>query len=506
MFLGMYAIGFVVIVLSLVVWFYVRQKPHWTNILKNLVLLGILIYVASVIMSSGPVGIKLGNMTRDLLIIAGVGAVFYFLSQSAKSFVVGFIFLLAGLGWYYKNKLQYGFVDLRTPLAEQELLVEISEGASLNVLGDLQKKYNLRFQRAFRPADADATELDDYYLVDIPDDKRNLLPLIEKKLYASGIVDWVEENERIQLDDPRPTKQVSGINKKFGVNDPGLQNLWGFEAMEIDQLYKYLRDQKIQPRKKALVAILDTGVDASHEDIQANYKSSQKKYDNDPRGHGTHCAGIAGAVSNNGLGVASFAPDNGFIQLTSVKVLSAMGSGTQKMIIDGIIEAADRGADVISMSLGGRSSSSKQRAYEKAVAYANKKGAIVVAAAGNSSRNAKDYAPVNSKGVIGVSAIDDNLNRAVFSNSVEDIKYGLAAPGVGIYSTIPGSKYDTYNGTSMATPYVAGLLGVMKSLKPDLSTAEAHRILKSTGKNTKNTRETSKLIQPYGAVKALVEK
>ncbi|NRA49893.1 MAG: S8 family serine peptidase, partial [Phaeodactylibacter sp.] len=178
--------------------------------------------------------------------------------------------------------------------------------------------------------------------------------------------------------------------------------------------------------------------------------------------------------------------------------------GTQKSIINGMIKAADAGADVISMSLGGLSNQSKERAYRKAVEYANEKGAIVVAAAGNANRNAKNYVPAAVDGVISVSAIDADLRKAVFSNYVTDLKRGVAAPGVGIYSTIPGDRYDTYNGTSMATPYVAGLLGLMKSYRPGLTTDQAYNILQKTGKGTQQTKQTGKLIQPAKALKQLL--
>ncbi|MEO0340987.1 MAG: S8 family serine peptidase, partial [Bacteroidota bacterium] len=254
------------------------------------------------------------------------------------------------------------------------------------------------------------------------------------------------------------------------------------------------------------IAILDTGVDSKHEDIKANYTSVVKISDDDPRGHGTHCAGIAAAVTNNGVGVASYSRNNAYTSVTSIKVLSKMGFGSQKMIINGILKAADKGADVISMSLGGPSNDLKQKAYSDAVAYANKKGAIVVAAAGNSNANSKNYGPVNAKGIIGVSAVDSELKKASFSNTVQDIKMGIAAPGVGIYSTIPGSQYATYNGTSMATPYVAGLLGLMKSINPDIKTNEAYKILKNTGVKTGSTRETGMFIQPAAVVKELTNK
>jgi thermitase len=273
--------------------------------------------------------------------------------------------------------------------------------------------------------------------------------------------------------------------------------------MRMDELFAYLRENKVKPKRRALVAILDTGVDATHEDIKANFKSIASKHNKDPHRHGTHCAGIAASVSNNGKGVASFSHDNTFVRVSSVRVLSPLGSGTQRGIINGMLEAADNGADVISMSLGGRSTQSAQRAYQKAVKYATDKNAIVVAAAGNSNRNARDYSPVNVKGVLGVSALDPDLNRAIFSNSVQDIDMAVAAPGVDILSTVPGDKYAKFSGTSMATPYVAGLLGLLKSLNPDLTTREAYDILHGSGAQTQSTRETGRFIQPLEAVKGL---
>jgi len=101
--------------------------------------------------------------------------------------------------------------------------------------------------------------------------------------------------------------------------------------------------------------------------------------------------------------------------------------------------------------------------------------------------------------------LDPDLNRAVFSNYIQEVDYGIAAPGVNIYSSIPGNKYASFNGTSMATPYVAGLVGLMKSIRPELTTKQAHDILKKTGDKTGNTKETGPFIQPAKAVKAVVQ-
>ncbi|MEZ4984300.1 MAG: S8 family serine peptidase [Saprospiraceae bacterium] len=102
--------------------------------------------------------------------------------------------------------------------------------------------------------------------------------------------------------------------------------------------------------------------------------------------------------------------------------------------------------------MGRFSTQASQRAYSQAVQYANDKGAIVVVSAGNSNRDAATYTPVNATGVIGVSAIDFEGQRADFSNRVGRIDMAVAAPGVGIFSTKPNNNYAAHNGTSMAAP------------------------------------------------------
>lgn len=159
----------------------------------------------------------------------------------------------------------------------------------------------------------------------------------------------------------------------------------------------------------------------------------------------------------------------------------------------------------MSISLGGLSNDLAQEAFTEAVSYANKQGTIVVVAAGNSDSNAIDYAPANTPGVITVSAIDTLMRRASFSNTVQDLEMGIAAPGVNILSTYPKDKYQFLTGTSMATPYVAGLVGVMKSIKPDLTTQEVYQILNNTSLELESKRESGKLIQPGKAISQLIE-
>jgi thermitase len=522
----LYSVSFFTALVLLAIWFYNKENENVTKFIPALLGLSLLTYLASVAITSADISDKLVAAFRDFMVLGGTGLLFRVFAKTKIRFLPVLLITILLYMWYNGKVMSHSFDSKADKLemeavtdqtestsdiieaelaSEAELLIEITENETPASLQAILDKYDLTLKRAFTPEDGAITELDDYFTVDIPDNALDKIAEIENDLNQSGFIDWVEANEVININ-PLPSKKLPAINKKFRLNDPDIEQLWAFEAMEMDKLYNYLEKNKVKASKKALVAILDTGVDAEHEDLKGNYKSIEKQYDNDPQSHGTHCAGIAGAVSNNGKGGASYSRDNSYYQISSIKVLNSSGMGTQQSIINGILKAADKGADVISLSLGGPSNQSRQRAYKKAVAYANKKGAIVVVAAGNSNRNAKNYSPANAPGVIAVSAVDNRLNRAVFSNYISDIEMGIAAPGVQIYSTIPSNKYASFNGTSMATPYVAGLLGLMKSIKPKLTTKDAFELLKNNGKNTRDTKFTGQFIQPGNAVKALVER
>jgi thermitase len=205
------------------------------------------------------------------------------------------------------------------------------------------------------------------------------------------------------------------------------------------------------------IAIIDTGVQYDHPDLAGKVVRGYDYVDDDwypydGNGHGTHCAGIAAAVTNNARGIAGMAPN---ATIYAVRVLNNSGSGTLDDVANGIIHAADSGADVISLSLG---ASVGATTLKNAVDYAWSRGVVVVAAAGNSGTSLPSY-PAYYSNAIAVAATDRNDNKAYFSN------YGswvdVAAPGVDIYSTYTGSSYASLSGTSMATPHVAGLAGLL---------------------------------------------
>jgi serine protease len=279
-------------------------------------------------------------------------------------------------------------------------------------------------------------------------------------------------------------------------NDPLFKKQWGLT--QIGAPGAWARGAR---GKGVTIAIVDSGVDLGHPDLHAKILPGTdfvKKTDQltgpgcpgaqDENGHGTHVAGIAAAITNNGVGVAGTAPD---AKILPVRVLDAHGSGETTAVDSGIRWAADHGAKVINLSLGGDAVIDQvpgsNAATEKAVAYAFSKGAIVVAAAGNESAPACDY-PAAATNAVCVGATDDHGMPSFYSNFPVDPDgtVGVRAPGGAgtlgtfvceedsdIWSTIwPNSAddcggggavrgYDTLAGTSMSAPYVSGVAALL---------------------------------------------
>ncbi len=504
---------------SLAFWFLFKENNEIRGIFGKLFLSSFGLYLGMALLMPGVV--SWSTLAINIVFLFGAGFFLNTFSSSKIIFIpmlilmtIGYYCGVRGIDWFpfaESDALEQTTststnIDGLDP--DNELLVEVSNGHQLSELQTIIDQYQLKLEPAFALKDGASTDLDDYYAVNIPTNQIAHYDAIVATFKASNLIDHIEANEVLSLDPSEsiakdvPTRK----KKKYTANDPDVEKVWGHEAMDVEALYELLAMQKIQPKKKAKIAIIDTGVDAKHEDLNSSFVSISTDHNTDPHGHGTHCAGIAAAVSNNGIGIASFAPTGDFVEVTSVKVFGKYGNTTQRTIINGMLLAADNGADVLSMSLGGPATAQSQRAYKQAVKYANKKGGIVVVAAGNENIDARKRAPASVDGVITVAALAPDLDKAVFSNDVSGLKMGIAAPGVDIYSTIPNNKYEYFNGTSMATPYVAGLLGLMKSIQPKLTTEEAYKILKQTGLETRNTKVTGALIHPANAVKSLLKK
>ncbi len=240
-------------------------------------------------------------------------------------------------------------------------------------------------------------------------------------------------------------------------NDPDFDRQWGLHKVEAAAAWDVTTGSA-----GVSIAILDTGVDQSHPDLKGkivrNVNFTNSSTVDDIHGHGTHVAGIAAASTNNAIGVAGMGYDS---TIMNVKVLSDSGSGYYSWVASGITWAADNGAQVINMSLGGTVSS---RVLEDAVNYAWDKGVVVVGAAGNNGNSTLFY-PAAYANCMAVAATDRYDNKPSWSNHGEWVD--VAAPGVGIYSTVNGDRYGNKSGTSMASPFVAGLAGLVFTMVTD---------------------------------------
>jgi major intracellular serine protease len=260
---------------------------------------------------------------------------------------------------------------------------------------------------------------------------------------------------------------------------------YGVELHQAPEIWK-----QGEKGKGIVVAVLDTGIDISHDDLKAadiggrNFTSEGRPEDyRDFNGHGTHVAGTI-AAAENGSGVVGIAPE---AKILTVKVLDRNGSGNYWSIIEGIKYAANwvgkngERVRVINMSLGG---SHNDIRMQQAILDACSKGILVVAAAGNEGDNNEEtfeYSfPSAYNEVITVAACDKNKKLANFSNN--HLEIDIIAAGVDVLSTYPLNKFARLSGTSMAAPHVAGLLALIinigeKQFRRDLTESEIYALL-----------------------------
>lgn len=279
------------------------------------------------------------------------------------------------------------------------------------------------------------------------------LPTIMQKYLSDPRVSRVEENKQ------RKVEAMVPFDPNFGAQ-------WALTKIGWGQVFN------TPPKGTAVVAVLDTGIDASHPDLAGKIIPGVSILDSaadgrtDANGHGTSLAGIVAANTDNHAGIAGVGYAG--VSVMPVTVLGSDGTGQDGDIIGGVIWAADHGANVILM---GFSNAGFSQNLQDAIDYAWAKNIVVVAATGNSGQGTPTY-PAGHRGVIGVSATDQNDVLAPFSNYGLDVF--LAAPGVDIITTArvntdSNLNYQTINGTSASSAFVAGVAGFMKAMNPTLT-------------------------------------
>ena len=344
---------------------------------------------------------------------------------------------------------------------------------------------------------------------------------------AQQYMDALSANSKVASVSPDMRRYATGDNtsETVKINDPKMNRMWSLTG---EKGISALEAWGTTRGKGVTVAVLDSGITA-HPDLDANVLPgydfiAESAFSNDGNGrdsdptdagnwtvdnqcftgskatasdwHGTHVAGTIAAIANNNEGIAGVAPE---AKIVPVRVLGACG-GFDSDITDGIIWAAGgsvRGvpanqnpAQVINMSIGSEGTCTTP--YRQAIAQANKRGSIVVVAAGNNNFDASKSSPGNCEDVINVGATDKNGKRSYFSNYGSRVD--VSAPGGdrrywggGILSTLNAGKtapgkadYAEYQGTSMAAPHVAGIVALMKAVDPKLTYAQAKKALQST--------------------------
>ncbi|MBO9998557.1 MAG: peptidase S8 [Cyanobacteria bacterium SID2] len=325
---------------------------------------------------------------------------------------------------------------------------------------DLEPRLNSEFSRA-----------DTLYIVE---GDRETLRRLKKDL--ADFTESIEPNYVYGLPEPefyrgntssvKSPQTNTDFNSPNRPNDPLYSKQWNLQSIDVEGAWLDTQGEGVT------VAVIDTGItrvpDLENTEFVRGYDFvNDREQADDDNGHGTHVAGTIAESTNNNFGVAGIAYS---AKLMPLKVLSAQGGGTVSDIAEAIKFAADNGADVINLSLGGSGESSLMK---EAIDYADRKGVVIVAAAGNANQNSAGY-PARYPRVIGVSAIDASGDKAPYSNFGAGVD--ISAPGGNTKTGESGgilqhtidpqngnAVFAAFQGTSMASPHVAGVAALIKA-------------------------------------------
>lgn len=351
----------------------------------------------------------------------------------------------------YRETETIKIAELETKSITGEIIVRYKDNANtkgpMGLMGDLGQRDNLQLVQVIEGEDIDE---------------------ILEELEKDPNVEYAEPNYKLYS------------QETLMPNDPLFEEQRGMDGIEIVDAWDYadylLDGESAEP---VTVAVIDTGVDSTHEDLSGRVLSGYNaisdgldtddvaySMDDSSNGHGTHIAGIIAAKTNNEKGIAGVAGEFP-VSILPVKVLDSAGVGTMYDVAQGIYWAADNGAKIINLSLGARLPD-YPRTLAEAVRYAQEKGILVIAAAGNDGMGVADFYPAFLPGVLSVGAIDTNMRKASFSNDGD-----VAAPGVNILSTTTTKEgYDSLSGTSQSAGFVSGIAALLRSVFPEKGVIE----------------------------------
>ena len=353
------------------------------------------------------------------------------------------------------------------------------------------KKVQVRKRKYFPKQDASASISNDLSnLCFLKFDTVHSVKDVVAQLQSLDNVDYAEPNYIRNIVTPKQTKKAIYQDDLYDAS-----NNWTQGPLYCINM-PFLWEQPIIHEERPVIAILDKGVDVNHEDLKDNIVAGWNSYAenedvSDITGHGTHCAGIAAAVGNNGIGITGTNPD---ALIMPIKIADNDGVIDDATLIKGINWAVAHGADILSMSLGSYDYSEALRSVLYAAASQH---VILVASAGNDALPVQDYPsfPAAFPFVIGVQSVSHAINSyqeldyfsnydddgAFFSYTNPDYNYELRAPGSAIVSTLPNNNYDYMDGTSQACPRVAGAISRLLQCRDFDSYEELLTTLVETG-------------------------
>ncbi|MEJ5914647.1 S8 family serine peptidase [Pseudokineococcus sp. 1T1Z-3] len=290
---------------------------------------------------------------------------------------------------------------------------------------------------------------------------------------AAGVARLLDGVDAVEVADV--AEVVRAVGTAGAAADPYRSLQWPLDTLHAEELRPLVTSTPV-------VAVLDTGVDGDHPDLDDVLVPGVDVVDGttgpragwvDPQGHGTHVAGIVAAEVGNGTGVEGLLAG---ARVMPVRVLGADGSGSTAQVAQGVVAAVDAGASVLNLSLG---ASRSDEVLRRAVAYAGERGVVVVAAMGNDgAKGSPTSYPAAYDGVVAVAATDRADARASFSSSGPHAD--LAAPGAEVASTWTGAGYRYASGTSMASPYAAAAAAAVRGAAPGLTPTQVEEVLEQT--------------------------